>query len=301
VRRVQATVCLRLALGVLPLKACCVKWQKRPVALVNWCRQTKDVAEVIVRMFRRLRATRCIDLRIDWRQAVEWESELPKNLFAGDTLHQYARLSNPPTAVPVLSWVDAVDKDSASRSQACAENMEAGAGDILARLVASAQIGSLFDLKTQAKADQEIRRAQKLELALRYQLVTDQTNLILVHVRSEEDKAEGLPALQKVAHMQAAGWAGAGSVANGVGASDAIAVFRSVSYSRAPQFSNKAMDTTHDYAGVGTPAVWRGRTSSAGSIDSLSVDDFPDFEIPASCARKRPAQKRVATRLPWRY
>jgi Ca-activated chloride channel family protein len=258
----------------------------------------QDVAEVIVRMFRRLRATRCIDLRIDWRQAVEWESELPKNLFAGDTLHQYARLSNPPTAVPVLSWVDAVDKDSASRSQACAENMEAGAGDILARLVASAQIGSLFDLKTQAKADQEIRRAQKLELALRYQLVTDQTNLILVHVRSEEDKAEGLPALQKVAHMQAAGWAGAGSVANGVGASDAIAVFRSVSYSRAPQFSNKAMDTTHDYAGVGTPAVWRGRTSSAGSIDSLSVDDFPDFEIPAFLRKEATCAEKSGNKTP---
>jgi hypothetical protein len=37
-------------------------------------------------------------------------------------------------------------------------------------------------------------------------LVTDQGNLILVQVREEGNKAEGLPELDKVKHMLAAGW-----------------------------------------------------------------------------------------------
>ena len=40
------------------------------------------------------------------------------------------------------------------------------------------------------------RQDQTLALALNYQLVTDQTNLILVHVREEGNKAESLPELK---------------------------------------------------------------------------------------------------------
>jgi hypothetical protein len=55
-------------------------------------------------------------------------------------------------------------------------------------------------------------RALALELALRHQLVTDGTNLFLVHRRVGDDKATDLPALQKITSMLAAGWGGTGSV-----------------------------------------------------------------------------------------
>jgi cell division protein FtsZ len=36
-----------------------------------------------------------------------------------------------------------------------------------------------------------------------------------------------------------------------------------------------------DYAGMGTPAVWRGRTSAAAKVDALSNGGMDDYEIPA--------------------
>ena len=57
-----------------------------------------------------------------------------------------------------------------------------------------------------------ISEREQLKLAIDYQLITEQTNCILVHTRSAEDKATDLPELQKIAQMQAAGWGGAGTV-----------------------------------------------------------------------------------------
>jgi Ca-activated chloride channel family protein len=50
------------------------------------------------------------------------------------------------------------------------------------------------------------------ERAEAYQLVTDQTHFLLVHVRAEEDKADEMPELHKVNQMMPAGWGGMGSV-----------------------------------------------------------------------------------------
>jgi Ca-activated chloride channel homolog len=71
---------------------------------------------------------------------------------------------------------------------------------IVARLCAAAQIGEL----TENKADTKLAQS----LAMTYQLVTQHTNLFLLHERAEENKADGLPQLQQVAQMQAAGFGG---------------------------------------------------------------------------------------------
>jgi cell division protein FtsZ len=36
-----------------------------------------------------------------------------------------------------------------------------------------------------------------------------------------------------------------------------------------------------DYGSMGTPAVWRGRTSAAARVDALSSGGMDDYEIPA--------------------
>jgi hypothetical protein len=87
---------------------------------------------------------------------------------------------------------------------ASAKHLQSQSSNVLPRLVVSQQIAHLTSLNEHQK--------QVLELALKYQLVTDQTNLILVHVREEDKKAEGLPELSRVNHMLAAGWGGVGSV-----------------------------------------------------------------------------------------
>ena len=51
-----------------------------------------------------------------------------------------------------------------------------------------------------------------VELAVRYQLVTEYTICVLVFDRGEDQKAEDIPALRKVPQVLAAGWGGMGAV-----------------------------------------------------------------------------------------
>ena len=232
----------------------------------------QDVAEVIVRMFRRMRSVRCSDVKLDWGQPSNWQSALPKAIYGGDTLHLCARLDSLPTSPPVLSWnVD--DKPM----QSTADQIQTQSGELLSRMVAAQQIEQLMQLTPMKNAlprskgtGDEAPRKLALTLALHYQLVTDQTNLLLIHIRDEGQKAEGLPTLDKVAHMQAAGWGGLGSVAADFdqpmfsrrGASiGAYSVGHSVRESSAPSYSS-----------MSTPSVWRtrDRTQAAAMVDSLA-------------------------------
>jgi Ca-activated chloride channel family protein len=85
--------------------------------------------------------------------------------------------------------------------------------------------------------------ALRLDLALRYQLVSEQTNLLLVHVRADGSKSEGLPAVAPVQHMQAAGWGGVGAVSACM-----------------PAFSNKLVS-------FNVPSVWRTSRAMAAPLD----------------------------------
>lgn len=222
---------------------------------------SQSVAEVILRMFRRLRSPRCSSVVVDWGQPVLWQSALPSALYGGDTLHLFARMANEPVATPILSWFanDTAMQANASQHQSSAE-------PLLPRLVAAHQITEL----ERAKESQ----AQSLELALRYQLVTNQTNLILVHVRAEDQKAEGLPSLEKVAHMQAAGGGGVGSLTTDG---------QTVQYISRLIGNKGASSTVANYDSMSTPSVWRSsnRAVAASKIDTTAAGGMDAFEIPA--------------------
>lgn len=230
---------------------------------------TQSVADVIVRMFHRLRSPCCSNLTVDWGQAVLWQSALPSALYGGDTLHLCARLAMAPLTPPTLSWVA---NDTAM--QAHALQLQQADALLLPRLVAAQQVaecesdhGSLEQIKELA-----------LTLALRYQLISQQTNLILVHVRAPDQKAEGLPALEQIAPMQAAGWGGAGGL---------------MTSTETLQFSRRQPDQvimrshvaspTPSYASQSSPSVWRtrDRSAAAAKIDSLSSGGIDEFEVPA--------------------
>ncbi len=210
----------------------------------------QDVADVIIRMFRRMRSVRCHDVKVDWAQDVTWQTAVPKVLYGGDTMHLCARMAVKPANAPVLSWVS-----GETAQQSAAGQINADASGVLSRVVASQQITELTEqlqrtLRAIESENPEVAlKAQSLDLALRYQLVTDQTNLILVHVPDEDKKAEGLPSLEKIAHMQAAGWGGAGSVMD-----DSMSIPR-----------------------------WRtrDRSDAATRVKALSNEWMDDFEIPA--------------------
>lgn len=193
----------------------------------------EDIAGAITRMVRRLRAARDISLRLDWNQPVLWESPLPQQVFDGETLHVWARLEQPLQAAPTLHWSAAGTKGSDQAAE-----MQADASGTTARLCGARQ------------ADTLSHDEDKLALALRHQLVTRQTSLFLVHQRAEGEKAEGLPALEQIRHMMAAGHGGFGSVAD--------------SFLEAPAFLRRQPDSQYaaSYSmpvlqDIAVPSIWR--------------------------------------------
>jgi Ca-activated chloride channel family protein len=116
-------------------------------------------------------------------------------VFDGETLHVWARLEQPLQAAPTLHWsaAGATGSDQAHQVQADAS-------------------GTTAPLCGARQTDTLTNDEDKLALALRYQLVTRQTSLFLVHQRTEGEMAEGLPALEQIRHMMAAGHGGFGSV-----------------------------------------------------------------------------------------
>ena len=157
----------------------------------------EDVEDGILRMFARLRSPRVERVDITWPQTPRWTTPLPRGLFGGETIHVYAGFDGVPSGEVVLDLRPfaghASLKAVAALPAYCSDDPQ------LPRMAALARIES---------AD----AATQLALALDYRLLTGRTNFIVVHVRSEEDKAIELPRLQRVAQMHAAGWGGVGSV-----------------------------------------------------------------------------------------
>jgi hypothetical protein len=169
---------------------------------------------------------------------------------------------------------------------------------IVARLCAAAQIGEL----TENKADTKLAKS----LAMKYQLVTQHTNLFLLHERAEENKAEGLPKLQQVAQMQAVGFGGFGTVLR---AAPVLSVLRMSSHSESFMISDSlsASSIGGDYGRLNTPSVWRtSRTQTADKVDGMSSAGMDDIEIPAFLRKQAdvispstPTQQRVLTNDGW--
>jgi hypothetical protein len=151
---------------------------------------------------------------------------------------------------------------------------------IVARLCAAAQIGEL----TESKADTKLAQS----LAMKYQLVTQHTNLFLLHERAEENKADGLPQLQQVAQMQAAGFGGYGSVTR---AAPVLSVMRMSCHSEPFEISDSlsASSLGGDYGRLNTPSVWRtNRTQAASKVDGMASAGMDDIEIPAFLRKQAP-------------
>lgn len=108
-------------------------------------------------------------------------------------------------------------------------------------------------------------------LAMQYQLVSSETNLILVYERAEAEKAEELPELHQVRPMLAAGWGGHGTVA---------VEHSSIQYMRSACVSFSA-EESHSQS-ISVPSVWRSsRTRSAARVDGMANSGMDDIEIPA--------------------
>jgi hypothetical protein len=148
-------------------------------------------------MLHRMRQPVFTNVRIEWGSTPAWSSGPAPSLFGGDTVIALAGFSHPIQASAVRLLAD--DTQGKTVELARGEADAPCPGDSLPRIAAARRIAR--DTDTDA-----------LALALQYQLMSKQTNCILVHRRAEADKATEQAELHRGSSMLAAGWGGLGSV-----------------------------------------------------------------------------------------
>jgi len=158
----------------------------------------EDIETAIIRMFNRIHLPRAKEIEINWgtNETPQWVVGANTAIFSGNTHHVFAGFKNTPTRPAYLSYQLG---DSSERIGIGANSITRTKTGNLSRLGAAQRLPALPE-------------DEQLSLALNYQLITACTNCIMVHVRSAEEKTTGMPELQKIAQMQAAGWGGAGSI-----------------------------------------------------------------------------------------
>ena len=161
----------------------------------------ENMSERIVRHFRRIDQLKVQSVQIEWPSdpicQVPGEVE---TMYAGDTLHVFGWLREPPTGKVglVMTFEDGrtvTQKVSISAKLADSEELLTD----LPRVAVHTRLPTL-------------ESKEATELAGRYQLVTEHTSCVLVFERDEDQKSGEVPALRKVLQILAAGWGGMGSV-----------------------------------------------------------------------------------------
>ena len=168
----------------------------------------EDMAERIHRHFQRILAPPARAARVVWPAPAH--RTVPDPLpppYPGDTMHLFGSFAERP-AGPValemeladgraITWRMEVGPEPAA--EAAGERPDSVRSD-LARMAAAQRLTAIED------------EAEATDLAVRYQLLSEWTDYLVVHVRAQADKADDLPALVKVPQALAAGWHGIGTV-----------------------------------------------------------------------------------------
>jgi Ca-activated chloride channel family protein len=227
----------------------------------------ENIAAAILRMFNRIRLARSTEIKLEWGQAEKptWVTGNNRAVFFGNTLHVLAGFTSAPKQAPILSYQLG---ESPQRVQVSADKLM---HDITNQSLS--RLGAAQRLKSLPKGD-------KIALALQYQLVTENTNCLLVHVRAEKEKAEGLPELQKIAQMQVAGWGGAGTVHDStrVYAHKAM-VFRKAAGSGMLNSAPMQDAVMPSYDALDVPKVFRAKSAASQIITDEDHHGIPEFLI----------------------
>ena len=161
----------------------------------------ENMSERIVRHFRRIHHPKAKSVHIEWpTKPIRQVPGEVETVYAGDTLHVYGWLPEPPVGTVRLVMIF---DDGRTVIQEASFSMElSDAREFLVDLPRVAAHTRLTSLDSK----------EATELAGSYQLVTEHTSCVLVFDREEDQKSAEVPALRKVPQMLAAGWGGMGSV-----------------------------------------------------------------------------------------
>ena len=162
----------------------------------------EGMAERVVRHFERMRAPRAKRVSVRWPEgAANITPSTIGAVFEGDTVVACARFDRSAMQGAAILEVETDKGEVMQQELAFGPASLADSSDgvsTVARVAASTRLKSLDPVGG-------------LEVALRYRLVSPWTNWLVIATRTEEEKAQDMPALRKVPQTLAAGWGGVGS------------------------------------------------------------------------------------------
>lgn len=244
----------------------------------------EDVEPAVLRMSARMRSVRATDIRVEWPQSLSlrWEQKVQSYAFENDMFNVSAFVNSPSERdeFGVAKLWGRVDGRAGEvlMAEATLSPTESST-NIVARLTANSKFQELVQARQGVGASPSLSVTQ--DLAVAYKLVTDETNFILVHERSEVERAQEMPDAHKVPQMLAAGWGGTGSVVH----SSRVPISgssRGGLHNVPHDILVHACSSSIDYASMTTPSVWRTRNAIAASrVGALSSGGMDDFDTPA--------------------
>lgn len=272
-----------VAIGASPAEAHLRRLAAATDGVCDFVAPGEDVEPAVLRMFSRMRSSRASHLRVEWPASVtvSWAQKAPEVAFANDALNlcAFVQPKNKLMDQSVVRLMGCLDDTGGEVVLAeCQVAMVESTVNTLARVAAYAQYAETSNARLAQNISGELSMSQ--DLAVQYQLVTDETNFILVHERSSSEKALEMPDAHKVPQMMPAGWGGTGSVQYSRRQNN-IKFSIDAGVAESPvQFSNKPSSV--DYASMASPSVFRtNRSSAAARIDALSSGGMDDYSIPA--------------------
>lgn len=165
------------------------------------------VEPAVLRMFKRMRSPQVQQVRIQWPEGAKpiWATRVPRAVFSGDTVNVFALFDTPPQGAVQLLCAGPGPTHAPHTLGMALLPETTEPTDTLSRLAATARIHE--SVSTTGAPD-----GAQTALALRYQLITRQTNFLLVHERPAEERPSHMPQQHPIRPMLPAGWGGAGSV-----------------------------------------------------------------------------------------
>jgi Ca-activated chloride channel family protein len=173
-----------IAIGAAPVEALARLLAERTGGGCEFVGPGEDAQGAILRTFKRLRAAPRTLASVSWPGTPAWVAPLPSAVFPGDTLHLMAGFRERPEAGMRLTV-----QESSGASQVITQALGAEVdGDRIPRLAAARRLG-------------QVPEAERSALAVKYQLVSPYTSLVVVAERAAHEKAQQLPMVVPVDHM----------------------------------------------------------------------------------------------------
>lgn len=219
----------------------------------------ESMQKAVERLLIKIRQTQAIEHEVACEAPIVWQSKSAGHAAAGSSLMSWTQINTQSTALVELNMVQTVYPNG--EPTPCPVIWDESLD--LSRVAAALRLNDL----TKAK--------ERERLAVEYQLVTSETNLILVHERAENEKADDMPELHQVKPMLAAGWSGNGAIVYSRKA-PSLQVMRT-RCDNVPFIAESRIDMS-----MSVPAMWRSnRSHSAARVDGMANAGMDDIEIPA--------------------